>query len=147
MKKKTTKRNVKWNLNLVTGDNINLKFGTSSQTREKNLFLLSCVICISCAKEVEQVNFSNCFSNFTQLRLKTLKSSIWSFMKNSRNTFHFHIIVLFNLNVFEIKVPLNLRALRSHIYSISGTMPSDCSSLNAHVWVANFQIKIHTDNS
>ena len=41
---KTTTINVKWNLSLVTGDNIDLKYGTSSQFHEKNLFLLLCVI-------------------------------------------------------------------------------------------------------
>ena len=38
--KKTTIINVKWNLNLVTGYNIDLQFGTTSQTHKKGLFLL-----------------------------------------------------------------------------------------------------------
>ena len=45
--KKTTIINVKWNLNLVTRYNIDLQFGTTSQTHEKSLFLLPCVIHIT----------------------------------------------------------------------------------------------------
>ena len=42
--KKTTTRKVKWSLNLATEENIDLKFGTGSQTHENSLFLLHCVI-------------------------------------------------------------------------------------------------------
>ena len=42
--KKTTPGNLKWNLNLDTGNNIDLKFCTSSQTHEKKVYFCCSVL-------------------------------------------------------------------------------------------------------